>query len=61
MISRSYFGASQESEFLKAAIDVLATESLVYPGSMEYLGPQSLEAAGLVFVSDRSEVDLPVR
>lgn len=59
LISRSYFRSSQEYEFLKVAIDVLATESLVYPGSMEYLGPQSLEAAGFVFVSDRSDVDMP--
>ena len=59
LISRSYFRSSQEYEFLKLAIDVLATESLVYPGSMEYVGPQSVEAAGFVFVSDRSDVDMP--
>lgn len=49
LLSRNYWGASMEYEFLKAAIDTLSTESLIFPGSARYEGPGSLHAAGLCF------------
>ena len=54
LVSRSYFNASVEYEFLKAAVAALEFEPLVYPGSMRYAGPGSLQEAGFVFVSSQA-------
>lgn len=54
LISRSYFRGSIEYDFLKAVIDTVGSEPLVYDGSARYAGPASLEAAGLCFVTRES-------
>jgi hypothetical protein len=45
---RQYVHRSQEYEFLAAAIETLAAESLIGPPTRRYEGPQSLERADLI-------------
>lgn len=54
LLSRSYFQGSIEYDFLKAAVDTLSNESLVFGGSARYAGPASLESAGFCFVTRKS-------
>lgn len=58
LVRRSYFRASIEYEFLKASIDVLEQETLVYPGTAVYRGPESLQAAGFAFAGARLAPEL---
>jgi hypothetical protein len=54
LLSRNCYRGSIEYDFLKAAVDVLSTELLVFGGSARYAGPTSLESAGLCFVARES-------